>query len=140
MENSSRNQVVIIEDNLITNNLLRDWLKLHFSVLCFLDAESATRLLTPSSERWVFVIDYNLPGENGLLLKSKLSPLFPSSKFILISGLFDEKLTNQAKEAGFDTCMSKPFRLPVLHKKISELLDISSTPNLLEKLKKTTPA
>src|ERR1700679_4235603 len=89
--------IVIVEDNVETNNLLRDWLRLRFTVTCFLDAESTLRILPPSSDRIVFLIDYNMPGDNGLVLKKKLAPRFPNAKYILISGLFDAKLMEQGK-------------------------------------------
>src|SRR5476651_649390 len=115
-------QIVIVEDNVEANNLLRDWLKLKFKVTCFLDAESTLRILPPSSEQIVFLIDYNMPGDNGIVLKGKLVPRFPNAKFVLISGLFDEKLTEEAKAAGFDALVPKPFGMPAITQKIDELL------------------
>src|ERR1700760_4639731 len=94
--------VVVVEDNVDANNLLRDWLKLRFKVTSFFDAESTLRRLKPSDEKIIFVIDYNMPGDNGLVLKKKLMASFPNAKYILISGLLDDKLTQQAKAAGFD--------------------------------------
>src|SRR5271154_3592089 len=94
--------IVIVEDNVETNNLLRDWLRLRFAVTCFLDAESTLRILPPTHDRLVFLIDYNMPGDNGLVLKKKLVPRFPNAKYILISGLFDASLMEQGKAAGFD--------------------------------------
>ena len=61
-------QIVIVEDNVEANNLLRDWLKLKFTVICFLDAESTLRILPPSKDRIVFLIDFNMPGDNGIIL------------------------------------------------------------------------
>ena len=138
MDNRDLHHVVVVEDNIITNNLLRDWLKLNFQVVCFLDAESASRLLSSTEERWVFLIDYNLPGDNGIKLKQKLVGRFPNSKFILTSGLFDETLTRQAMEAGFDVIIPKPFSMPQLSKKIQDLLDLpSQKPNLIRLIKES---
>jgi DNA-binding NtrC family response regulator len=114
--------IVIVEDNVEANNLLRDWLKLKFNVTCFLDAESTLRILPPSTDKIVFVIDYSMPGDNGIILKSKLVPLFPHAKYLLISGLFDEKLTSEAKAAGFDALLPKPFSMQTVTQKIDEVL------------------
>ncbi len=65
--------VVIVEDNVEANNLMRDWLKLTFTVTCFLDAEATLRVLPPSGEPVVFLIDFNLPGDNGLGWRSRSS-------------------------------------------------------------------
>lgn len=117
--------VVIVEDNVEANNLMRDWLKLKFTVTCFLDAESTLRILPSSDAPMVFLIDYNMPGDSGMVLKSKLVEKFPRAKYILISGLFDEKLTADAKVAGFHALLSKPFGMPVLTRKIEELLGLN---------------
>ena len=118
--------VVIVEDNVEANNLMRDWLKGKFNVTSFLDAESTLRILPPANEPMVFLIDYNMPGDSGMVLKSKLVPRFPKAKYILISGLFDEKLTREAKGAGFQGLLSKPFGMTALTQKIEELLGASA--------------
>jgi CheY-like chemotaxis protein len=130
--------IVIVEDNVEANNLLRDWLKLKFQVTCFLDAESTLRILPPSSEHLVFLIDYNMPGENGIILKGKLSPLFPNSKFVLVSGLFDEKLTEEARAAGFDALVPKPFSMPAITQKIDELLGHKPKESLVDMVMRQT--
>jgi DNA-binding NtrC family response regulator len=124
--------IVIVEDNVEANNLLRDWLKLKFNVTCFLDAESTLRILAPSTDKIVFVIDYSMPGDNGIVLKSKLIPLFPNAKFILVSGLFDEKLTEEAKAAGFDILLPKPFAMPTVTQKIEDVLGIKQKESLVD--------
>ena len=131
-------QIVIVEDNVEANNLLRDWLKLRFTVTCFLDAESTLRILPASEDRMVFLIDYNMPGDNGLVLKKKLVPRFPNAKYILISGLFDAKLMEQGKAAGFDAFLSKPFGMPAVTQKIEEVLGLPQKESLVEMVKRQT--
>jgi len=128
--------IVIVEDNVEANNLLRDWLRLKFTVTCFLDAESTLRILPPSSEKIVFLIDYNMPGDNGIVLKQKLVSLFPEAKYILISGLFDEKLMEQARAAGFDALLPKPFAMPAITQKIEEIMGLNQKENLVEMIKR----
>lgn len=128
--------IVIVEDNVEANNLLRDWLRLRFTVTCFLDAESTLRILLPSPEPVVFLIDYNMPGDNGIVLKRKLEPMFPAAKYILISGLFDDKLTHEARTAGFDALIPKPFGMPALTQKIEELLGLSQKQSLVDIVKR----
>src|SRR5471032_2096326 len=131
-------QIVIVEDNVEANNLLRDWLKLRFTVTCFLDAESTLRILPPSTDRIIFLIDYNMPGDNGIVLKKKLEPKFPNAKYVLISGLFDAKLTEAGKAAGFDAMMPKPFGMPAITQKIEELLGLKTKESLVEMVKRQT--
>jgi len=130
--------IVIVEDNVEANNLLRDWLKLRFTVTCFLDAESTLRILPPSPERIIFLIDYNMPGDNGLVLKKKLESRFPNAKYVLISGLFDAKLTEAGKAAGFDALLPKPFGMPAITQKIEDLLGVKQKESLVEMVKRQT--
>ncbi len=132
----SLSKIVIVEDNVEANNLLRDWLKLRFDVTCFLDAESTLRIYPPSTDKLVFLIDYNMPGDNGIILKQKLVPNFPNAKYVLISGLFDEKLTEQAKAEGFDALLPKPFGMPAVTKKIEELLGLNQKESLVDMVKR----
>jgi len=131
-------QIVIVEDNVEANNLLRDWLKLKFTVTCFLDAESTLRILPPSGDRIIFLIDYNMPGDNGIVLKKKLEPRFPNAKYILISGLFDGKLTEAGKAAGFDALVPKPFGMPAITQKIEDLLGVKPKESLVDMVKRQT--
>ena len=135
---SAAPHIVVVEDNVDANNLLRDWLKLHFKVTSFLDAETTLRLLPPSEEPTVFLIDYNMPGDNGLVLKRKIAPSFPNAKYILISGLLDEKLAGQARAAGFDDLLPKPFGMPVVTQKIDALLGIAHRENLVDRLRQAS--
>jgi DNA-binding response OmpR family regulator len=130
--------VVIVEDNVEANHLLRDWLSPRFQVSCFYDAEAALRQLTrpPGDEPLVFLIDYNLPGENGIDLKKKLLPNFPQAKFILVSGLFDEKLTADAKAAGFHALLPKPFGMPAVTQKIEAILGLPPRESLADLIKR----
>jgi DNA-binding NtrC family response regulator len=131
-------QIVIVEDNVETNNLLRDWLKLKFTVSCFLDAESTLRILPPSDDLIVFLIDYNMPGDNGIILKKKLMPRFPNAKYVLVSGLLDAKLTEEAKAAGFDALVPKPFGMPTITQKVDELLGVKQKESLVEMVRRQT--
>jgi CheY-like chemotaxis protein len=130
--------VVIVEDNVDANNLLRDWLKLRFKVTSFLDAESTLRRIKPSKDPMVFLIDYNMPGDNGLVLKKKLMPSFPNAKYLLISGLMDDKLTQQARAAGFDDLLPKPFGMPAVTEKIDALLGIKHRESVVDLLRQAS--
>jgi DNA-binding NtrC family response regulator len=135
---SAAPHIVVVEDNVDANNLLRDWLKLHFKVTSFLDAETTLRLLPPSGDTTVFLIDYNMPGDNGLVLKKKLAASFPKGKYILISGLLDENLAGQARAAGFDDLLPKPFGMPIVTQKIDALLGVTRRDNLVDMLRQAS--
>ena len=130
--------IVIVDDNVEANNLMRDWLKLRFTVTSFLDAESVLRILPPSDETLIFLIDYNMPGRTGMELKARLMPRFPKAKYILISGLFDDNLQAQAKAAGFHVLLPKPFGMAVLTQRIEELLGHKPRESLISLVRRQT--
>jgi len=111
--------------------------RLKFNVTCFLDAESTLRILPPSDDKIVFLIDYNMPGDNGIVLKKKLVPLFPKAKYVLVSGLFDEKLKEEARAAGFDALVPKPFAMPTISQKIEELLGTNQKESLVDLVRRS---
>jgi two-component system OmpR family response regulator len=129
---SAAPHIVVVEDNVEANELLSNWLKLRFKVTSFFDAESTLRLLPPTHEIALFLIDYNLPGENGLTLKKKLMASFPEAKYVLISGLLDVKLAAQAQAAGFHDQLPKPFGMPVVTEKIDALLGVKRRENVVD--------
>ncbi|PTY00823.1 hypothetical protein DB346_14530 [Verrucomicrobia bacterium LW23] len=131
-------KIVIVEDNVAANHLLRDWLSVNYEVTCFLDAESAISQLKPSEDRVVFLLDYNLPGLTGIQLKQRIGENFPQGKYILISGLFDTRLTHEARTAGFDALIPKPFPLQNISKKVAELFGVPAKKNLMDRVKETT--
>jgi len=114
--------VIIVEDNAASNQLFQEWLNSRFRVAGYIDAESAQRLVSPSTEKIVFLVDYNLPGENGIAFKKNVETDFPQAKFILASGLLDAKLSSKAKEAGFHDLLPKPFNKEMLIQRIDDLL------------------
>jgi DNA-binding NtrC family response regulator len=139
MPNSSNApHIVVVEDNVEANNLLTDWLKLRFKVTSYLDAESTLRLLAPSTRPALFLIDYSMPGDNGLTLKKKLMPSFPEAKYVLISGLLDEKLSTQARAAGFHDQLPKPFGMPAVTEKIDALLGVKRRENVVDLIRQAS--
>ncbi len=68
----------------------------------------------------------------------RLVPLFPKAKFVLVSGLFDEKLSEAARAAGFDALMPKPFAMPTITQKIEDLLGLKQKENLVDMVKRTS--
>jgi response regulator RpfG family c-di-GMP phosphodiesterase len=69
-------------------------------------------------------------------LKKKLVPNFPKAKYILVSGLYDEKLTKQATSAGFDALVPKPFAMPAITERIEELMGLKQKENLVDLVKR----
>lgn len=70
----------------------------------------------------VFIIDFRLPGKNGVELFQHLRGKFPSSKYILITGEMSYDLAEDTRQIGFDALILKPFDFTILDDNIASLL------------------
>lgn len=73
----------------------------------------------------VFIIDYRLPGKDGIELFHELRAQFPAAKFILITGEMSIEMVEKTRQLGLDALMLKPFDARILEDNISGLLSIS---------------
>jgi two-component system nitrate/nitrite response regulator NarL len=70
--------------------------------------EQASELLARQADRFDLVlVDYKLPGVNGLVCATELRSQHPDIGFGLISGEDDPQLPQRAREAGLVACLSK---------------------------------
>lgn len=75
------------------------------------------------------VLDYNLPGGmNGLDVAQVLRERIPAIRLIMISAYATPELERQARLAGFDAFLTKPFDLDVLEATVQRLLRLAETP------------
>lgn len=97
----SKNQKVIfiIEDDKFFNSLLSNYLKLKgFTLFSFLSGEEALQKkeLVPD----IILLDYLLPGINGLDVLRRLKPVYPNTEFIFVSGQEEIKVALDALHEG----------------------------------------
>lgn len=73
----------------------------------------------------VVVLDYKMPGPDGLETTRRIRAEIPNQTVILYSAYVDEGLRAQAREAGVSACIAKPAGVEALAAEISALaLDI----------------
>jgi len=78
--------------------------------------ELATRLRPD-----VIVIDYMMPGMNGLVAARKIREAVPSQSIILYTAFLDETVEQEARAAGVALCVGKVEGLETLEQSITEL-------------------
>ena len=114
--------IVIIEDDPLINESLNEYFKNRNSVQGFGSAEEALDAASTFSGVDVFIIDYKLPGQNGVDLFQYLRVEFPAAKFILITGEMNYELAENTRKLGFDALILKPFDYTILEDNISGLI------------------
>jgi CheY-like chemotaxis protein len=123
-------RVLIVDDALDLGRMLR-------AALETLDAGLYVRVL-PSAEEALLeisrtpaalmVTDIRLPGMSGLELLKKVRKRSPETRFILITGLTDEGVLQQAEQAGAERFLRKPIHVAEFLEIAAELLELPPTP------------
>jgi two-component system response regulator GlrR len=117
--------IVVVEDDPYIGGALDAFLGEKNVVQTFQSAEEALESTSHFRGVGVFIIDYRLPGKDGIELFQELRVQFPVAKFILITGEMSIDMVEKTRQLGLDALMLKPFDARILEDNISGLLSIS---------------
>ena len=117
--------IVVIEDDPYIGGALDAFLGDKNVVQTFESAEDALAATEHFHGVGVFIIDYKLPGKDGIALFKELREQFPIAKYILITGEMSLDMVEKTRELGLDALMLKPFDARILEDNISGLLSIA---------------
>jgi two-component system response regulator GlrR len=117
--------IVVVEDDPYISGALDAFLGEKNVVQSFESAEAALAAVSHFRGVGVFIIDYRLPGKDGIELFHELRANFPAAKIILITGEMSMDMVEKTRELGLDALMLKPFDARILEDNISGLLSIS---------------
>jgi two-component system, OmpR family, torCAD operon response regulator TorR len=113
--------VLIVEDDVSIRTMLGRLFTLEgFTVRLTCDGEEALLEVTAGCPDLV-VLDYNLPGDDGLKVLSKLKTHCPGIKVLLVTGTDDPDVERLTLEAGAEF-ISKPLVMPFLLSQIQNLV------------------
>ena len=113
-------RILIVDDALDLGRMLRtalETLNLGLDVRVVPSAEEALLELTRQPAA-LMVTDIRLPGMSGFELLKKVRQRSPDTRFIMITGMSDNKLVHDAEAAGADRFMHKPIQ-------VSEFLQVA---------------
>lgn len=115
--------ILVVEDNPALGNLLREILQDETSCqVCLVSSAEAALNTLQMMKPQLFVLDYCLPGMNGLELVEQVRTMegYQQTPVLLMSAAFpQEKIARQCLQ-----CLSKPFDLDQLLQTVEELLTI----------------
>jgi two-component system response regulator GlrR len=117
--------IVVVEDDPYIAGALDAFLGDKNIVQTFGSAEEALEAEDHFRGVGVFIIDYKLPGKDGIELFKHLQASFPAAKFILITGEMSYDMVESTRNLGIDALMLKPFDARILEDNISGLLSLA---------------
>lgn len=115
-------RVLVVDDTDHVRNMLVDMLELDgFEVVGH--AASGRQAITMTAETTpdVIVMDYKMPGMDGLNASRQIRAERPSQPIILYTAYLDPGLEEQAKQAGISLCVGKIEGLNQLERHITEI-------------------
>ncbi len=120
-------RVLIVDDALELGRMLRFALESLEAGLDVRVTPSAEEAMLEASRQEVslIVVDFRLPGMTGLELIDKIRSRSKDTRFILISGMSDERMEQSVRDLKADRFMPKPLQISEFLEVASELLGIS---------------
>jgi DNA-binding NarL/FixJ family response regulator len=116
-------KVLVVDDTDHVRNMLVDMLQLDgFDVVGQADSGEVALELMAGIDPDVIVMDYKMPGMDGLTAARTIRETRPSQAIILYTAYLDSKLEAEAKEAGIALCIGKVEGLNQLERHITELV------------------
>jgi response regulator NasT len=127
-------KVLVVDDTDHVRNMLVDMLELDgFDVVGQAASGADGVTLADSSAPDVIVMDYKMPGMDGLTAARAIRASRPSQAIILYTAYLDSKLEAEARAAGVALCIGKVEGLNQLERHITELCrDLGETPTPAE--------
>lgn len=118
--------LVIVEDDVLIADALKTFFGDRNKVETFPSAEDALAAESQLRSVNVFIIDYRLPGKDGIELFQHFRRQFPTAKYILITGEMSYEMAESTRSLGLDALILKPFDFTILEDNISGLISATA--------------
>ncbi len=115
--------IVVVDDDPFIIEIIATYFSRLNSVFSYPSTELALRKIPDLGPINFFIIDYILPGLNGVKLFQELRPKHPKAKFVCISGNLTFELAEKIRQLGFHAMIVKPFDLEILDKNLVKLTE-----------------
>jgi two-component system, response regulator PdtaR len=115
-------KVVVVDDTEHVRTMLVDMLELDgFSVVGQAQSGEEAVEIVPQNDPDVIVMDYRMPGMDGLSAAEIIRRDRPTQAIILYTAYLDAQIEADAKQAGIAVCIGKVEGLNQLERQIQEL-------------------
>jgi two-component system response regulator GlrR len=114
--------LVLVEDDAFISESLKIYFGLQNQVLAYSTAEEALAAADQFEKVNIFIMDYRLPGKDGVELFQSLRLRYPTAKYVLITGEMSYDLAESTRKLGFDALILKPFDFTILEDNLSMLV------------------
>jgi CheY-like chemotaxis protein len=116
-------QILLVDDDLHIRSLGRELLeKLGYEVETAENGAEVLEKLQAGRPLDLVILDYHLPGMNGMEVMLRLKTLYPGAEVLVASGFFSNREKEQLRAGGARGFLDKPFRLKELQSRIEEAL------------------
>jgi DNA-binding response OmpR family regulator len=121
-------KVLLVDDDIELGNELKELLVQEGYEVTNTDDTSKVDALIHAQEFQINILDFKMPGLNGIELLRKLKTQNPQTKVIMISGRpFIEKLIKEEDVSHLlDRLVTKPFKIEYLVEQMGEVLQAAS--------------
>jgi two-component system, response regulator, stage 0 sporulation protein F len=115
-------KILLVDDD----EWIRDSLTLYFGtegchMMAVETAEEGMELLKQQSYD-IILIDYKLPGMDGLTFSKKIQKIYPDTKKILITAYKTKEVVSEARQIGIQDLIDKPFTIDTIEDSLSRLI------------------
>jgi len=115
-------RVMVVDDTEHVREMLATMLELDgFDVVAKVSGGQAAIDAVGPAEPNIIVMDYKMPGMDGLTATRRVRELAPGVGVILYTAYLDDDLEQRAREAGAALCLGKVEGLEELERRISEM-------------------
>ncbi|RZB37530.1 MAG: hypothetical protein SRB2_01074 [Desulfobacteraceae bacterium Eth-SRB2] len=115
-------KILLVDDD----EWIRDSLTLYFGtegchMMAVETAEEGMELLKQEGYD-IILIDYKLPGMDGLTFSKKIQEMRPDAVKILITAYKTKEVVSEAKQIGIQDLIDKPFTIDTIEDSLSQLI------------------
>ncbi len=123
-DNDLKGKILVVDDEAdVTAIWERSLNRANYQVLSCNDPFEAIEIYQDNpDEIQLVILDYNMPGKSGIEVTNEIRDIRPDQKIMMISGIADTELRNQAEAAKLQCLLSKPVRIRELLQKAQEII------------------